>query len=160
MAERPLDPYGFAVFWYQHPEPANHVLAPPVLPYYWALLHALAGERLGLVKLGLFPWAALLVWALYALGRRFCRGLAGWLPWLLLPSPLLLPSFNLMLDVPALALGLAALAVFLGAVDRRSYAGAAWAGLLAGLAMQTKYPAFLVPGAMLLYAAVRGRWRL
>src|SRR5262249_38390095 len=30
----------------------------------------------------------------------------------------------------------------------------------AGLAMQTKYPAFLVPGAMLLYAAVRGRWRL
>src|SRR5262249_31883791 len=71
MAARPLDPYGFAIFWYQHPEPANHVLAPPVLPYYWAFLHALAGERVGLVKLGLFPWAALLVWALYGLGRRF-----------------------------------------------------------------------------------------
>ena len=32
LARHPFDPYGFEVFWYQAPEPANQVLAPPVLP--------------------------------------------------------------------------------------------------------------------------------
>jgi hypothetical protein len=160
MASRPLDPYGFAIFWWDQPQPANEVLAPPVFPYFWALLRNLAGERPWLWKLGLFPWSLLLVGSLYALLRRFCRGVEGVGTVLLVLSPLLLPSFNLMLDVPSLALGLAALCLFFRAADRDSFALAAWAGLLAGLAMQTKYTALLVPVAMLLYAATHGRLRL
>jgi hypothetical protein len=160
MASRPLDPYGFALFWWDRPQPANEVLAPPVFPYSWALLRSLTGERPWLWKLGLFPWALLLVGSLYALLRRFCRGVEGVCTVLLVLSPALLPSLNLMLDVPALALGLAALNLFFRAADRDSFALAAWAGLLAGLAMQTKYTAFLVPAAMLLYAATHGRLRL
>jgi hypothetical protein len=159
FAARPLDPYGFAILWYDHPEPANTVLAPPVLPAYWGAVRALVGERSWLWKLALFPWALLFVGAVYGLLRRFARGaeLAG--TWLLVLSPAFLPSLNLMLDVPGLALGLAALNVFFRAAGRSSYALAAWAGLLAGLAMQTKYTAFLAPGVMLLYALFRRRPR-
>jgi hypothetical protein len=159
FATKPLDPYGFAVLWYDHPDPANTVLAPPVFPAYWGAVRALVGERPWLWKLALFPWALLFVAAVYGLLRRFARGVEMFGTWLLVLSPAFLPSLNLMLDVPALALGLAALNVFFRAAGRRSYALAAWAGLLAGLAMQTKYTAFLAPGAMLLYALFRGRLR-
>ena len=96
-------------------------------------------------KLGLFPWALLLAGALHALLRRFAAPLADPLFWLLLSSPLLLPAFNLMLDEPALALGLSAVALFLRALDRRCGALAVAAALLAGVAMETKYTAFLIP---------------
>jgi hypothetical protein len=160
LGSRPLDPYGFAVYWYDEPEPANEVLAPPVFPAYCALLRRAAGERPWLWKLGLLPWAALLVFAFARLARRFCTGLELPLTALVVLSPALLPAFNLMLDVPALALALAALDQFFRAVERGSLGRSAWAGLLAGLAMQTKYTAVTAPGAMLLYALLGGRPRL
>jgi hypothetical protein len=160
FATRPLDPYGFAVLWYDHPEPANTVLAPPVLPAYWGAVRAAVGERPWAWKLALFPWALLFVAAMYSLLRRFARGMELFGTWLLVLSPAFLLSLNLMLDIPAQALSLAGLNVFFRAAGRRSYALAAWAGLLAGLAMQTKYTAFLTPGAMLLYALFRRRLSL
>jgi hypothetical protein len=160
VARAPLDPYGFAVFWYDVPQPANEVLAPPVLPYYWGLVRAVVGEAPWAWKLALWPWAGLLVWGVHGLGVRFCRGAEGLATWGVVLSPALLPGFNLMLDVPALALGLSAVRLFVGAVDGGSVWWAAWAGLAAGLAMETKYTAFTVPGAMLLYAGGSGRWRL
>ncbi|MBI4574163.1 MAG: hypothetical protein HY713_12890 [candidate division NC10 bacterium] len=32
IAEHPLDPYGFEVYWSQRPQPAMEVLVPPLLP--------------------------------------------------------------------------------------------------------------------------------
>src|SRR5437588_9165421 len=55
-AAHPLDPYGFPILWYYEPQPANEVIAPPVLPYGWALSRALFGERPWLWKLALLPW--------------------------------------------------------------------------------------------------------
>jgi hypothetical protein len=72
-------------------------------------------------------------------------------------SPAVLPGVNLMLDVPALALGLAALAAFLAACDRRSWLLALLAGVVAGLAMQTKYTGGVALAAMLVYAALERR---
>jgi len=77
--------------------------------------------------------------------RRFARGTeTRFLPLLML-SPAVLPTVNLMLDIPAIALGLTALAVFLRAADSRSWRLAVAAGVLAALAMQTKYTALLIP---------------
>src|SRR6202165_4541362 len=101
MAEHPLDPYGFKLFWEQEPDPANEVLAPPLLPYWWSLAIRLFGERPFLWKLWLFPFAFLFAWTLYRLFRRFDRGLEGPLLWMTVLSPTFLPSLNLMLDVPA-----------------------------------------------------------
>jgi hypothetical protein len=153
-AEHPLDPYGFAVFWWQRPQPANDVLAPPVLPYWWSAAVRLFGESPGLWKLWLLPVSLLFVWALYALFRRFARGLELPLTWLTVLSPAFLPGLNLMLDVPAFALSLTAVVLFLRAADRDSPALAALAGLVAGLAMETKYTGFLAPAVMLIYAVL------
>jgi hypothetical protein len=151
-AAHPLDPYGFAVYWWHRPYVANEVLAPPLLPYWWSLALRLFGEHPTLWKLWLLPFNLLLVGALHALFRRFARGLETPLVWLTVLSPALLPSLNLMLDVPALALALGALVVFLRACDRDSLALAALAGVLAALAIETKYTGALAPAAMLLYA--------
>ncbi len=159
IARHPLDPYGFEIHWYDLPKPAHEVLAPPVLPYWWAAGVALFGERPFLWKLWLLPFGLLLVFALHRLLRLYARGLEMPLLWMTVLSPTLLPSFNLMLDVPALALGLGALAVFSRAAARRSWSRALLAGLLAGLAMETKYSALLVPAALLLYALLYRRLR-
>src|SRR5262249_44026136 len=155
MAEHPLDPYGFLITetFAQRPLPAQTVLAPPVLPYWWALALRLFGGQPFLWKLWLLPFNLLFVTSLYAVFRPFPRGADLPLLAMTVLSPTFLPGLNLMLDVPALALGLSALALFWRACDRRSPALAALAGLVAGLAMQTKYTAFLAPAAMLLWAA-------
>lgn len=159
IAQDPLRPYDFQVFWYEGPQPANTVLAPPVLPYWWALGLHIFGERPWLWKLWLFPFSLLFVGGLHAVYRRFARGMETPLVWLTVLSPLFLPSLNLMLDVPALALALTALALFFRACGRRSLGLAAAAGLIAGLAIQTKYTALLVPAVMLLYAVTFRRLR-
>jgi len=151
FAENPTRPYDFQVFWYQWPEPANTVLAPPVLPYWWSLGLRLFGETPWLWKLWLLPFALLFVFSLDALARRFAPEMRQELVWLTVLSPSFLPSFNLMLDVPAVALGLTALVLFFRAIGRRSWVTGAMAGVLAGLAMQTKYTSFMVPAVMLLY---------
>lgn len=160
IAEHPLDPYGFEVYWSDRPQPANHVLAPPVLPYWWAAGLRLFGDRPLLWKLWLFPVSVLLVFAMHRLLCRFARGLEWPLLAMTVLSPTLLPSFNLMLDVPALALGLMALALFVGAVRNDSGRQAVLAGLIAGIGTETKYTAFLVPCVLLHYAGVYRRPRL
>jgi hypothetical protein len=157
---RPLDPYGFTILWYYEPQPANEIIAPPVLPYTWALARTAFGERPWLWKLALLPWGLLLVWALHALLRRFAPGMEMPLTVMTVLSPALLPSLNLMLDVPALALSLASIHLFLTACDRDSFSRAVVAGFVAGLAMETKYTGAVAPAVMLLAAATMGRWRL
>ena len=160
VAEHPLDPYGFTVFWNDRPEPAIQVLAPPLFPYYWAPAIHFFGERPVLWKLWLFPLALLLVSSLYALFRRFAPGHELWLTWMTIISPVFLPSFNLMLEVPVAALSVLALNLFLRASDRNSFAVASLAGLINGLAMETKYTALITVGVVLVYALIFRRLRL
>lgn len=156
-AREPNNPYGFQVFWYQHPEPANDILAPPLIPYWWSLAIRLFGESPVLWKLWLFPFSALLVWSLHALLSRFARQLAWPMLLATLFSPWLLPAKNLMLDVPALALGLSAVAIFLCGCGRGSLRFVLFAGLIAGMSMQTKYTGALAPAVMLLYGVIHHR---
>lgn len=150
-AQDPLRPYGFDMFWYWYPQPANEVLAPPVLPYWWSIAICLFNDNVLLWKLWLLPFSLLFVWSLNALFRRFARVLEMPLTWLTVLSPTFLPSLNLMLDVPTLALGLGAVVVFMKAAPRDSLPLAALAGLLAGLSMQTKYTGLLFPVVILIH---------
>lgn len=157
IASQPLDPYGFEAFWYQWPQPANEVLTPPVLVYWWALAIRWLGPLGGLPvvwKLWLLPFTMVFVFSLHALCRRFAAGLALPLTVLTVLSPAFLPSLNLMPDIPEMACGLLAVVVFLRAADRGSYGLAVLAGLLAGLAIQTKYTGFLIPAVLLLRAVL------
>jgi hypothetical protein len=148
IASHPLDPYGFVIFWYDVPDAANDVLAPPVLPYSVAPSVRLFGDRPALWKLALLPWTLLLTCALYSLLCRIAPGLELELTAFVIFSPALLPSLNLMLDVPALALSLLAVYHFLRACDNGSAGRAVLAGLTAAVAMQSKYTGVLAVGAM------------
>ncbi|MBI1916521.1 MAG: hypothetical protein HYS12_17570 [Planctomycetes bacterium] len=157
IAEHPGDPYGF---YFKGPVPANHLLAPPVMLYWCALGIRLFGIQPLLWKLWLLPFSLMLVFALHSLFRRFCQGLEMPLVWLSVLSPTMLPTFNLMLDAPALALSLTAVVLFLRASERGSVLLAALAGLIAGVATQTKYTAFLAPVVILLSGQSFRRVRL
>ncbi len=159
IAADPGDPYGFDIFWLQWPQPVYEELTPPVLPYWWSAALVLFGEQVLLWKLWLFPFALLLTWSVYSLLRRFASGLELPLAAMTVLSPAVLPGFNLMQDVPAQALGLAALALFLRAGDRSVSWLAVASGLLAGMAMQTKYTAVAVLAAMLVHALLFRRVR-
>jgi hypothetical protein len=157
IAAHPLDPYGFRL---ANSQPANEVLAPPVLLYWWAGAFRLCSDHPFLWKLSLLPFALALTFSLGALGRRFAPRRELPLTFLLVLSPAILPCLNLMLDVPALALGLTAVALFLGACDRGLAGRALAAGLLAGVATQTKYTALVVPAVFLLGGLLGRRLRL
>jgi hypothetical protein len=154
LADHFFNPYGFRIYWNERPEPAVQVLAPVMMSYWWALGIKLFGEHPFLWKLWLLPYALLLVFSLHALLRRFAPGHEMILTCMTIISPVFLPSFNLMLDVPVAALILCALAVFLRASDRDSLSLAALAGLIGGIAAQTKYNGLIAPAVMLLYALI------
>jgi hypothetical protein len=160
IAQHPLDPYGFEMIWYHRFEPAMNVLAPPVLPYYLGGLIALVGEQPLLWKLGLFPFVLLYCVSVSALARRFAPAAGAPVLLLVTTAPAILPSLNLMLDIPAQALSLAALVAWLQMLERRvCWPWALLAGTLAALAAQTKYTGLLAPATMLgmasLYAFTR-----
>jgi hypothetical protein len=157
IARAPLDPYGFEV---KVGVPANHYLVPPVLPYWLAVASTLFGDHLALWKWWLLPFAVLFVVSLYYVLGRFARGLELPLVCMTALSPAFLPSWNLMLDLPALAVSLFGLATFFRACDDGSVALAALSGLILGIAAQTKYTAFVAPAVAIAYALLFGRGRL
>src|SRR5262245_51652037 len=51
IAQAPLSPYDFEILWKPLPCPANEVLAPPLLPCWWAVGLTLFGDSPVLWKL-------------------------------------------------------------------------------------------------------------
>lgn len=160
IAHHPLDPYGFDIFWYSEPESAMTVLAPPVLLYWLGLGIRLFGEHVFILKLWLFPFLWLLTWSVSGLLRRFAKGTERVALPLIVLSPAILPTVNFMLDIPALALGVAALHVFAIATERRSISLALVAGMLTALAFQTKYTMLVLPPILLWFGLTHRSTRL
>jgi 4-amino-4-deoxy-L-arabinose transferase-like glycosyltransferase len=159
FAAHPDAPYAFRFHWFQYERDAFTILAPPVLPYYLAGAILLFGDSPLICKLALFPIVWLFTASLFALCDRIARRRRIPLIVLTALSPLFLTSLNLMLDVPAMAFGLAAVALFLRAVDRGSILTAAAAGVMAALAAETKYTGMTAVPTMFLAGAIYA-WRL
>ena len=160
IAAHPADPFGFTIFWYSQPEPAFEVLCPPVVPYWLAVGVRLFGENTAVLKLWLFPFVWLFAWAVRELLHRFARGTESVALPLVVLSPAVLPMVNLMLDIPAVGLGLTALVLFIRGADRRDWWLALASGSVAALAMQTKYTALIVPAVIGWYGLTHRRVRL
>lgn len=158
LAANPGNPYGFKLFWYSAPEPAMGVLLPPVLPYWLALGRSVSGDNLFLLKLMLLPFSLLLCHSLAFLLRRFAPGADKPLLAMTVLGPGVLPFFGVMLDVPALSLGLAAVACFIRGCDADRVGWIAVAGVLSGLAAQTKYSMLPVPAVLMWYAVLHRQW--
>jgi hypothetical protein len=149
FAKQPFDPYGF-LLWEERP--AHTALGPPVFLYWWAIAIRLFGDDPFFCRLSLFPILLLLAFSLHAIGRRFAAGREMLFVAFVMPSGAVLPLVNMLLDVPAPALALTALVLFFRACDRDSTRLSIAAGVVAALAMQTKYTAFVAPALMLLYS--------
>lgn len=157
IARAPSDPYGFDQFWYNSPQPANEILAPPVIPYWLGFGIRIVGDHPVRLKFWLYPIMALFACAWYALLRRFARSAATPILLLTLASPVLIPNWNFMLDIPAAAFSLTAIALFFRALERNRLALALLAGLVAGIAAETKYTGGLTWPLVAIAAIV---WRL
>src|SRR5262245_50613729 len=160
VARNPLDPYGGELYFRERLGPAVHNVAPPVPTYWLALGERTSGGDPRILKLWLLPFVALLVGTTFLLLRRFARGFERPGVWLVALSPAFLPSLNLMTDVPAVALSLAAITCFWSAAQRRSLGRSIAAGVIAGLAIQTKYTGFSVLVVVMAIGWMRGRLRL
>ena len=156
FAAHPRNPYGFE---YGSPasHPANQLLLPPVLPYWLGLGITIAGDDPVWLKIWLLPFALLLSGSVAVLAARFAPSIVGPLIWLGVLSPALLPGFNMMLEVPVLALGLVAVAAAVRSVERNSWALAALSGVLGGLAVQTKYTGAVSCAAATAWFVLNGR---
>ncbi len=133
---------------------------PPLVSYVMALVARLDGgfRELPLhLAFDLFALGAAL--AMYDLAKRFTRpSLVTTL--LLVSSPVFVISAqSLMTDMPALALSLAALALFIRGTDRSLGPALLLSGVLAGLAILTRYSALLVLPLLCAYAVAQGRVR-
>ena len=157
---QPGDPYGFELYWYDAPEPAMRFgTVPAVLPYWLAGAMTLLGDSPLAWKLSLLPFALALTGSLGFLLQRFAQPFATPVLWAVALGPSLLPGFNLMLDVPAVALGLLGFALCVRACERKRASRALGAGLVLGLAMQTKYSAVVYLVLAVVYAALHRRPR-
>ena len=160
IALHPTDPYGFDFYWYDAPEPAMAVgTVPAVLPYWLAGAMTLLGDHPVAWKLSLFPFALALTGSLAFLLGRFAAPVAIPVLFAIALGPTLLPNWNLMQDVPSVALGVLGYALFVSACERRSPRIALAAGVALGLAMQTKYSAVVYPALVLAQAAILRRPR-
>ncbi|MCC7398727.1 MAG: glycosyltransferase family 39 protein [Planctomycetes bacterium] len=159
VAAAPADPYGFVVPWHQQPRPAWQVMVPPVHSYWWAAALRLFGDSPPLWHLWFLPIYWLLCASVLDLLRRWARPHAAAVTAAIGLGPALLPGANFMLDVPMLAFALASLACLQRAVDRRSVPLGLAAGVLLGLALQTKYSALAYFGPWFLLALWRRRPR-
>src|SRR5207248_11433719 len=106
-----------------------------------------------------FPVALVLAYSSRFLLARFARGAEQVLLPAIVLGPGILTFLNLMLDVPALAIQLAAVALLVRGTDRRtSWRLVAAAGICAGLAVQTKYSALTLPAVFVWYGVTH--WRV
>jgi hypothetical protein len=162
IAAHPGAPYGFEALYVERRVDANELLgACPVFLYAWAGAIALVGEGSPWAwRLAHAPFLFALALGVALLARRVSARRAPMLVALVVASPAVLPSLNLMLDVPALGLQVLAVALFERACRARRAGLACAAGLLAGLAVETKYSAVAGPLTMALIGLHRRERRL
>jgi hypothetical protein len=154
LSQQPAHPYSFEIFWYAAPEPAMGVLLPPVLPYWLALGMGLFGENLFLLKLSLLPFLCIFTRSVHTLLRLMAPGWEVYGLVLMVCSPVVLPMINFMLDIPAISLGLASVALL---VSRPR--SAVLVGVLGALAIQTKYTMLVLPGVWVAWGITARVWR-
>jgi 4-amino-4-deoxy-L-arabinose transferase-like glycosyltransferase len=157
LLTEPWSPLTNEINWQKAPVPAyRDLINPPFYMYLQAGWMKLFGESIRGLHVLATLMAVLAAACLALVARRFTR-YALVAAALVLLSPNVLPIANLMVDVPVLAVGLAAVAVFVGGVDRDRPWQAILGGVLAGLAVLTKYNAIVLVPVLALYPLLRGR---
>lgn len=158
VLEHPLRPFCNTINWKLAPDLAyRDNINPPLYVYVQAAWMWCFGPSIR----GLHVLASLFVLlaaaATYAVARRF-TGQPMLATALCMLSPTLIPVANLMLDVPAMAIGIASIAAFMRGVAAANHRWSALGGVLVGLATMTKYNSVVLLPLLGLYALWRRRF--
>lgn len=162
ILQDPLRPFDGDFFWLSQPDPLFKVTTnPPLVSYWLAPFIALAGYREWVLHAAMLPFLVLLGWGMVRLSVRFMgREHAGWAVWGLILSPAIIPSVNVMRDVPMAGLFLAGMALWVEGIDKKQWNITALGALLGGVGMLAKYSGLLFLLLAGAYLLTRREWRM
>jgi hypothetical protein len=156
----PLDPFAGEINWSDRPTSIfRNAGNPPLLNYYLAPFAAISGSSEIALHAAMIPFTLLLAVSVLSLARRFTP-CPWWALGFTLTSAGVVVSGNIMLDVPAVALGTAAVAALVAGTDRNDRRLLLLGSVFAGLAPLTKYSALIPALAAFLYPCLKGKPRL
>ena len=131
---------------------------PPLQQYVLAGIISAMGENMTALHIVSAFFLLVAGLAMYGVARRFCaQPLAATA--LLIASPAVIPSQNLMLDIPVLALALVSVYLYLRGADEHKTQWAILGGVFLGLAFLTKFNALPLAPLFVIYAFVKRRYR-
>jgi len=165
ILKHPGNFYGFNVNWYGTTDPMAAINCnPPSVSYYLAGVMLLCGKNEMVLHSAMLPVTFAAAAGLFNLAKLWCdRPLLATLIAMLTPV-FLVSATTLMCDVPALAVWIWTVVFWERALKSGAAAGYLSAGLLAGLAVLTKYSALtllpLLPVLALLRLKKMGWWLL
>jgi hypothetical protein len=156
----PVNPYAGQIDWWDRPFPIWHLDSnPPFLNYYLAPFAAASDSSELVLHLAMIPFFLLFAAAMLFLARRFTSH-PWWALLFVMASAGVVVSGNVMRDIPAAALGTAAVAAVVAGTDRNDRVLLLLGSSLAGLAALTKYSAFVLLLMVVLYPPLKGKPRL
>lgn len=151
ILKNPADPFAGEFDWFGSMTPVwKTTTNPPFVSYYLAPFVWKFGYSETVLHCAMMVFLLLIAWGTVVLSNRFAGGSVYPLLFVMF-SPAVMVSGNVMRDIPAAGLAVAAIALWVMGTDRENrfflFCGAA----LAGLAMLTKYSAVIILPVMLLY---------
>ena len=144
ILKEPLHPLSGAINWLHTAEPIYVGNQSALLPCMIALLMMASAESMLLLHAAMALMSLACVLLFDRLARRFAPGCALWLTAVFALGPAFLPGQNLMTDVPLLALWLGFFVALLDTDGSCLAPRYALAGVLAGLALLTKYTSLVL----------------
>lgn len=151
ILKNPLDPFAGDFDWFGHPTPIwKTTTNPPFISYFLAPIAALFGYSEIALHCGMMVFLLLIAWSMAVLSQRFAGGSIYPLLFILF-SPAVMVSGNVMRDIPAAGLSMAAIALFILGTDQENRRLLLAGSIAAGLAILTKYSAVIVVPVLLIY---------
>ncbi|MFQ5443658.1 MAG: ArnT family glycosyltransferase, partial [Nitrospinales bacterium] len=156
----PVHPFDFQFNWLGVTSDAIHSINhPPLLSYYLALIISLFGESEPVLHASLMIFPLIAVYSISFLTQRFTNQPLPAMLMLMFAPPFFVSASTLMLDVPVLALALAATALFIRGLDIDNMPTLAFSGVVLAAACLIKYSAVLQFPVLGLYAMLQGKTR-
>jgi 4-amino-4-deoxy-L-arabinose transferase-like glycosyltransferase len=158
----PLRPFDGEFFWLSQPDPLFKVTTNPPLVSYWLTpFILLAGYHEWVLHAAMVPFLLLMGWGMYRLSLRFAgKEQANWAMWGLMLSPAVIPSMNVMRDVPMVGLLIAGVALWIDGIENKRWKMCALGALLGGMGVLAKYSGLLFLPLAGVYLLLRREWRM
>lgn len=151
ILKNPADPFAGDFDWFGSLTPIwKTTTNPPLISYYLAPFVRQFGYSEIVLHCAMMAFLLLIAWGTVVLSNRFACGSIYPLLFVMF-SPAVMASGNVMRDIPAAGLAMAAIAFWVMGTDRENRFYLLCGSIMAGLAMLTKYSAVIVIPVMLLY---------